>query len=153
MKKFIDAPTNISKTMTKVDASALKGMGSSRENVSVYKDDVIVIPEEVLVWTEVFTPKGSNKELKFGLIGAEINGRPLAMSIATFRKVGGIANDERDKVLANKLNRELWEQVDDEWRVNFLAGKTLKVTDVIVAKNLNADHGPVRVPIFELVEG
>lgn len=153
MKKKIETPSNVSSTMQLVELNALKGMGASRENVTVFKDDTILIPEQIMVWIEEFVPKGSSEKKTYGLIGVEINGRPVAMSMATFRKVGGVANDERDEILANKLNRELWECMDDEYRANFLAGKTLKVIDVKIAKNLNPDRGSVRVPLFELVEG
>lgn len=140
--------TNSSKVVATID---LKKSGISRDILTLRKNDKIVIPKELEVRMDTFTPKGSDKTAEFYTIVVDINSTTYDASMASFRRTRAVVDEELDDILTNQIVRTLHQLGDDEQRAEYLRGKTLIVDEVRICKDRFREGQTVRVPMWRLV--
>ena len=150
MKKITDSAVNHSAHSQRVDLSALRNSGQTRDNVIFRKDDIIEIPEDLSPWVDEFIPKGQNDPIAYYLITVCKNAVIYDMTMASFRR-GLLVTDEDKLKLNSSVNDHLNSLGDDEQRAIYLQGKILKVIDNIKCTNRWTDK-PIYVPLFEEVK-
>lgn len=150
MKKIDSVAVNRSATAKKTDVASLKKSGVTVDVLVFRKGDKVVVPEELDVWIDSFTPKGSNEKKEFYKITVEFNGTPYDATMASFRRTKMLNDDDLDKVLANPVVRTLHNLGDDEQRAAYLQGKTLVVIDVITCEDRFREGHKINIPLFEI---
>lgn len=151
MKKIDNAAVNRSATAKKTDIASLKKSGVTVDILVFRKGDKIVVPEEELaVWVDSFTPKGSNEKKEFYKITVEFNDQPYDATMASFRRTKMLNEDDLDKVLANPVLRTLHNLGDDEQRAEYLKGKILVVSEVSTYEDKFRENHKINIPWFEI---
>lgn len=149
MKKIVNDAVNHSAHSQRVDLSALRESGQTRDNAIFRQEDVIEIPEELSPWMDSFIPKGETEAKKYYMITVEKNDVIYDMTMASFRR-GLLVTDEDKLRLNSPVNDHLNSLGDDEQRAIYLQGKKLKVKDCVKCTNRWTDK-PIYVPLFEEV--
>lgn len=149
MKKILANSINRSNTAVKVDLSALKDSGKSRDNLILVKNDIIEIPEDPEIMMDTFKPKGSNESIEYYLIKVEINGVAYDATMASFRRGKSATDADLDKIMSSEVNRTLLNLGDDEQRASYLLGKKLKVREILRVPNRFDETKKVIIPVFE----
>lgn len=150
MKKIDGIAINRSNSARKVSLSDLKDSGKSRDNLLLFKGDQIEIPEDLDVWIDSFTPKGGSDKVDYYLLTVKVNDQIFDATMASFRRMKSVADDDLDKALSTDVNRKLYHMSDDEQRASYLQGKTLLVKDSVKLKNRFDETRFVTVPILEI---
>ena len=150
MKKIETAAVNRSATAKKTDVTSLKKSGVTVDVLVFRRKDTIIIPEELDVWVDAFTPKGSTEKKEFYKLTVEFNGTPYDATMASFRRTKMLNDDDLDKVLSNPVVRTLHNLGDDEQRAEYLRGKTLVVVDVITCEDRFREGHKINIPLFEI---
>lgn len=149
MKKIAEMAINHRNTAVEVNVEKLREAGVNRDSFRFIPNDIVEFPTELLVWMDVFTPKGSTEEKEYYLITAMVNDKPIDITMASMRRSRLAVDDDLQKILDNEVCRSLHQAGDDEQRAVYLAGKRLKVKEVVKAKNRFDDSQNVYIPIFE----
>lgn len=149
MKKIETSAVNHSAHSSRVDLSALRNSGQTRDNVIFREGDIIEIPEELDPWVDEFIPKGQTEPVPYYLITTTKNAVVYDMTMASFRR-GLLVTDEDKLKLNSPVNDHLNSLGDDEQRAIYLQGKKLKVKDCVKCTNRWTDK-PIYVPLFEEV--
>lgn len=150
MKKITNVAINRSATAKKTDVTSLKKSGVTVDVLVFRKGDKIVIPEELDVWIDSFTPKGSNEKKEFYKITVEFNDHPYDATMASFRRTKMLNDDDLDKVLSNPILRTLHNLGDDEQRADYLKNKELIVEDVVTCEDRFREGHRINIPLFKI---
>ena len=89
------------------------------------------------------------KEKEYYLLTAMVNDKPIDITMASMRRSRLAVDEDLQSILDNEICRNLHQAGDDEQRAVYLAGKRLKVKEVVKAKNRFDDSHNVYIPIFE----
>ena len=150
MKKITEKAVNRSASAKKTDKEVLKKSGVTVDVLIFRKGDKIVVPEELDVWIDTFTPKGSNEPKEYYRITIEFNGSVYDATMASFRRTKMLKDEDLDKVLSNPVLRTLHNLGDDEQRADYLSGKTLVVIDVVTCEDRFRENHKINIPLFEI---
>lgn len=152
MKKINEMAINHRESAVAVDIKKLRDTGVNRDSFRFLPNDVIEFPEETLnVWMDTFTPTGSTEAKEYYLITAQVNGKPVDITMASMRRSRLAVDEDVQEILKNEVCRALHQAGDDEQRAVYLLGKCLKVTKVLKTKS-RFDDSNVYVPIFEEID-
>ena len=132
---------NATATMTPVTLETLREKGQSNNGFRFVTGDNISIPEELEVYAESF--KLANGEpLIYYVVKMEVNGSPFMVSVASFRKDrAGIEDYVEEYHKKSPISRILAGMANDEERMKHLAGKNLKVTGLMQAREYQFEDG------------
>lgn len=131
---------NASATMTQVSLEELRDKGQTNSGFRFVTGDVIEIPEEIEVYADHFTIGTEN--LVYYLIKMNVNKETYMVSVASFRKDRtGIEDSVEAYHAKSMIARRLAGMANDEERVRFLAGKVLKVKELMEAREYRFDGG------------
>lgn len=149
MKKIEEMAINHRNSTTKVDVTELQNTGVNRDTFRFVKGDIISFPEELSVWMDAFTPKGSTETREYYLVTVMVNDKPFDITMASMRRSRLIVDEDLPQVFNSEVCRSLHQSGDDEQRAVYLAGRKLKVTEIIQSVSRFDEKQKIYVPIFE----
>ena len=149
MKKIDEMALNHRDSAKKVDVTELQNTGVNRDTFRFVKGDEISFPEELSVWMDTFTPSGSKEVKEYYLVTVMVNDKPFDITMASMRRSRQIVDEDLPKIFESEVCRSLHQAGDDEQRAVYLAGRKLKVIEIIASKSRFDETQKVYVPIFQ----
>ena len=132
---------NASSTMTPVSLDVLREKGQSNNGFRFATGDQVAIPEDLEIFAESFRTQ-SGENMFYYLVKADVNGQPFMVSVASFRRDRtGIEDFVEQYHKQSPVARILSGLANDEERMRYLAGKNLKVTGLMQAREYQFDNG------------